>query len=236
MADPSAVALKPDASAHPFIFPGAADKTVVIGATGSGKTIFAAWLLAHQRLDVRPWVILDFKHEEFWDRVGSPPIRRLAFGDMPGKLGLYRMNILPGQDEGPLDEWLWRIWRHGDIGLFIDEAALIPRGSHPFKAILRQGRSRRVPVIAATQRPVDVEREVFSETQYKSIFSIEDERDYKIIQGFTRRAPIDRPLPRRWSYWYDGLRRRLLVLKPVPPPSSLAADLRAALPRRGLFG
>ena len=233
--DPAAEPI-PNANASPFVFPGGADKTVVIGATGTGKTIFAAWLLANQRLDLRPWVIVEFKDEEFWDRVGSPPIKRLAAGDMPGRLGLHRMNVLPGQDGDELEAWLWKVWRHGDIGLYIDELNLLPKGN-AFKAILRQGRSRRVPVIGCTQRPVDLDREVWTETQYKAIFSIEDERDIQTIQKFTKRAPIDRELPRRWSYWYDSIRRRLLVLRPVPHPSRLAADLRAALPQaRGLFG
>jgi hypothetical protein len=212
-----------------FVFPGGGDKTIVMGATGSGKTVFAAWLLSHQRLDLRPWVALDFKGEELWDRVGSPPIRRLRLGEMPGRRGLHLMSVLPGQED-ELEEWLWKIWRHGNIGLFADEVTLIPK-RHAFKAILRQGRSRLIPVIACTQRPVDVDREVFTETNYKSVFRLEDERDYKIIQGFTRRAAIDRPLPRRWSYWYDGNRGRLLVLKPVPPPSTVAETLRGGAPR-----
>jgi DNA helicase HerA-like ATPase len=216
------------------VFPGGADKTIVMGATGTGKTVFATWLLANQRFDVRPWVVLDYKGEELWDQVGSPPFRKLRLGAMPGKRGLYRMRLLPG-DESLLEPWLWDIWKRGNVGLFIDEVALVPK-RHAFKALLRQGRSRLVPLILCTQRPVDVDREVFSETQYKAIFSLEDERDYKIIQGFTRRAPIDRPLPRRWSYWYDGIRRRLFELKPVPPPATLAADLRRNVPYSSIWG
>jgi DNA helicase HerA-like ATPase len=217
-----------------FRLPGAADRTVVIGATGSGKTTFAAWLLSRQRLDRRPWVILDYKREELWDRVGRATIRPLRINQMPGKVGLYRIEIDPGQDD-PIEDWLWRIRRRGNVGLFCDEAANLPtRGA--FKAILRQGRSLRLPVISCTQRPVDVDREIFSESGFKSVFRLEDERDYLIIRGMTRRSAIDKPLPEFWSYWYDAAKSRLLILRPAPDPDSVAAELRAAAPSYALFG
>lgn len=217
-----------------FRLPGAADRTVVIGATGSGKTVFGGWLMSRQRFDRRPWVCLDFKNEELWDLVGRPWMRDLRLGQMPGKLGLYRMRVDPGGDDA-LEEFFWKVRRRGNIGLFCDEVSLIPQ-RRAFKAILRQGRSLRIPVISCTQRPVDCDREIFSEFGFKSVFRLEDERDYKIIQGFTRRAAIDKPLPRFWSYWYDGGEARLSILRPVPNPSSVAAELRAVAPVNALFG
>jgi hypothetical protein len=201
---------------------------VVIGANGTGKTVLGAWILSRQRFDKRPWVALDFKNEELWDRVGDPPMRPLKLGRLPGKTGLYRMEVRPGQEE-LLEDWLWRVWETENIGLFCDEVSLVPQKA-AFKAILRQGRSKRIPVISCTQRPVDVDREVFTESQFVSCFRLSDERDYKIVQGFTGRAAIDRPLPRHWSYWYDANKAELSVLKPCPPPDSVAASIRLAAP------
>jgi len=217
-----------------FILPGAEDKTVVIGATGTGKTVFGAWLLSKQRFDKRPWVAIDFKNEELWDDVGSPPMRLLKLGSMPGKRGLYRMPVYPGQEEA-FEDWLWKIWRKENVGLFIDEVTLVPQKA-AFKGILRQGRSKHIPVIACTQRPVDVDREVFSEANYVSVFRLDDERDYKIIKGFTRNAPIEAPLPPHYSYWYDKRKFTCLTLQPVPAPASIAADLRRVAPVSWLFG
>ena len=213
-----------------FILPGAADRTAVIGATGTGKTVLGAWLLSKQRFDKRPWVAIDFKNEELWDMVGSPPMRSLNVGQMPGKLGLYRMRVQPWDDDA-LEEWLKRVWSHGNIGLFVDEVSLIPQ-KEAFKAILRQGRSLRIPVIACSQRPVDVDREVWSEANYIAVMRLDDIRDYKIIQGFTRNAPIDRPLPEFWSYWYDKKNYNCLPLQPVPQPATIADDLRRVAPRQ----
>lgn len=211
-----------------FVLPGATDRTVIVGLTGSGKTIGAGWLLSQQNFNKRPWVIIDFKNEELWDRVGYPPIRRLKIGEMPGRLGLYLMSVNPGQEED-LEDWLWKVWRHENIGLLCDEVALIPKGN-AYKAIMRQGRSKRIPVISCTQRPVGVDREVFSESLYKMIFNLEDRRDEKIVEEFTRGYPAGLNLPPYWSYWYDGKQRRSFILRPVPNPDRVAGDLRASAP------
>jgi hypothetical protein len=213
-----------------FAFPGASDKIVIIGQNGSGKTIGGAWVLTKQDFTKRPWVAMDYKDEEFWDQVGSPPMRQLHLGDMPGKTGLYRMRCLPGQEE-EVERWLWKVWEHGNIGLFCDEVTLLPR-KHAFKAILRQGRSLRIPLIACTQRPVGVDRELFSEARFKMIFNLDDDRDMDVVAEFTKNVPLDVPLPRHWSYWYDGHARRTWVLRPVPNPNSLARELKATVPQR----
>ena len=217
-----------------FRFPGGSDRTVIIGPTGSGKTVAGAWLLSRQRFDRRPWVALDFKGEEFWDLVGDPPMRPLRLGKLPAKTGLYRLQVHPGQED-ELESWLWQVWRHENIGLFCDEVSLIPQ-RHAFKAVLRQGRSKLIPVISCTQRPVDCEREVFTESQFRMCFGVEDDRDYPIVRGLFREQDIRQPLPERWSYWYDARARTGLTLKPVPPPDTIAASLRQAVPYSWFLG
>lgn len=221
-----------------FRLPGAEDRTVVIGPTGSGKTVLGAWVLTKQNFRARPWVALDFKGEELWDDVGDPPMRPLKLGAMPGKQGFYRVSVRPGQDD-ELEDWLWKVWEKGNIGLFCDEVSLIGRND-AFKAILRQGRSKRIPVIACTQRPVDCDREVFTESQYRSLFGIEDlHRDYPVIRGLfgmTDVRPMIAQLPRHWSLWYDARQKSLTTLRPVPAPASLASDLRQTIPYGWFLG
>lgn len=220
-----------------FTLPGAADRTVVIGQTGSGKTILGAWLLSKQRFDKRPWVALDFKGEALWDKVGDPPMRPLRLGAMPGKRGLYRLDVHPGQED-ELEEWLWKIWERENVGIFVDEVSLVPQ-KNAFKAILRQGRSKLIPVIACTQRPVDCDREVFTESQYRAFFGLEDARDYQVIRGlFGDRDIRDaaRSLKRHWSLWYDVRQKSLTVLKPCPAPDTVADDLRRAAPYNWFLG
>lgn len=216
-----------------FRFPGGDTRTIVIGATGTGKTTFAAWLLSHARFDVRPWVVIDYKGEELFDEIGMPPIQRLRLGQIPKRKGLFIVSPRPGEEDD-VEAWLWRIWEKGNIGIFVDEATLLP-SQNAVKAILRQGRSKRIPLIACTQRPVDIEREFFTEANFVSLFRVQDERDYKTIRGFIRNAGIDAELPQRWSYWYDVARNLLLTLKPCPDPVSIASHMRQVVPRNWFF-
>lgn len=215
-----------------FSIPGPEDRTVFIGPTGSGKTVGAAFILSRQRLDKRPWVALDFKGETLWNKVGDPPMRPLAMGAMPGKKGLYRMDVHPGEEDA-LEDWLWKIWSRENVGLFIDEVSLVPQ-KKAFKAILRQGRSKRIPVISCTQRPVDCDREVFTESQYRCLFGIEDlHRDYPVIRGLFGNQEVKDRLPGLKpfeSLWYDQKQKTLTTLKPFPPPATVAAELRHNAP------
>lgn len=220
-----------------FTLPGAEDRTVIIGQTGSGKTILGAWLLSKQRFDKRPWVALNFKDEELWYQVGDPPMRPLRLGAMPPKRGLFRMDVHPGQED-ELENWLWKIWSRGDVGIFADEVSLVPQ-KKAFKAILRQGRSKRIPVIACTQRPVDCDREVFSEAQYRACFGLEDARDYQVIRGLFGNRDIRveaESLRRHQCLWWDAKRKKLDTLNPCPPPATVAKDLKAVVPFNFFMG
>jgi hypothetical protein len=192
-----------------------------MGANGTGKTVAGAWVLSKQDMVKMPWVILDFKGEELWDAVRPIPLR---LGQMPGKSGLYIMRILPGQ-EAQLEAWLWKVWKRGQIGLFCDEATFLT-GMNSCKAILRQGRSKHVPIIACTQRPIGIDREFFTESSYKMLFRLDDVRDYKVVEGFTRNANMRPLLKPYWSYWYDSKQAHTFILRPVPNPAIIASDLR----------
>jgi hypothetical protein len=212
-----------------FRFPGGDSRTTVIGATGTGKTTCGAWLLGAQRFDKRPWVIIDFKREGIFDAVGFPPIQQISLAGKPPKKpgGLYLVSPRPDQDE-ELEDWLWKVWERENIGLFVDEASLMP-DRNAFRAILQQGRSKRIPVIACTQRPVDVKRALFSEASYFCVYRMQDQRDYKTVQGFAP-AHIAAPLkPHHWR-WYDVQRDELLSMAPVPRPAITAELLRDRLP------
>lgn len=215
-----------------FRFPPGDARTTVLGQTGTGKTVCGLWLLAHQRLDRRPWVIIDFKYEGLFDQIGVPPLQSLALDHRtlpPKKPGLYIMTPRPGQED-ELEAFLWRVWQRENIGLYIDEGAHMPVGK-AFQAILQQGRSKRIPVIVLAQRPVKVNREVFSESGFFAIYRMADKRDYQTVQGF---IPADLSLPLKpfhWR-WYDVAHNRLLTMGPVPPPEQVAAELSAAIPPR----
>lgn len=213
-----------------FRLPGGDSRTTVIGATGSGKTTCGLWLLSRQRFDKRPWVAIDFKMEPIFDAVGMPPIEEWSLGNKsPRKKGLYLTSPLPTDTEA-LEAFLWACFNRGNVGLYVDEASLMPDGG-AWQAILQQGRSKRIPVIACTQRPVSVARPVFSEASFYCVYRLADKRDWKTVEGFVP-ADLGLPLkPYHWR-WYDVARNRLLTMGPVPGPQTVAGELREAIPVR----
>jgi hypothetical protein len=217
-----------------FRFPPADSRTVVIGATGTGKTTFGMWLLSHARIEKRPWVFVDFKQEQMLDRIGWPPLKPLKLGQVPKKPGLYTVTPRTSDDEA-VEDWLWKVWEKGNIGLFIDEASLIP-DKNAFRAIMRQGRSKVIPVISCTQRPVDIPREVFTEANFVSIFRLQDVRDYKTVEGFTGLHNLSAPIEKRWSRWYDAEHNQLLLLRPCPDQNTIIDRFIETLPRNLFFG
>lgn len=212
----------------PFRFPGGDARTCIMGATGSGKTTCGVWMLANQNLEKRPWIIIDFKREQIFDLIGIPPIRETDLRELPPrKAGLYLVSPRPGQEE-LLEAYLWRIWERENIGLFIDEASLMPDAT-AFRAILQQGRSKRLPVIGCTQRPVNVQRALFSEATFFCIYRMNDKRDYQTVQGFIP-SDLSQPLPDHYWRWYDVPKNILLRMKPVPAPAIVSDMLAAKLP------
>lgn len=214
--------------ANGFRLPGGDDRTTVIGATGTGKTTCGVWLLSQQRFDRRPWIIFDFKRETLFDQIGFPPIQGIGW-KLPRRkaLGVYLVQPIPGQEEA-VEHLLWDVWKRGNCGLFIDEAALMP-DREAFRAILQQGRSKRIPVIACSQRPVHVQRALFSEASYFCIYRMNDRRDYRVVEGFVP-TNLELPLERHWWRWYDVAENVLLTMKPVPEPERVAAQARLNMP------
>lgn len=215
-----------------FRFPGGDQRTTILGATGSGKSTCGLWMLAHQRLDARPWVIFDFKREQFFDRVGFPPITAIDLdAKPPRKPGLYLVSPRPGQDDA-LDAFIWRLWEAENIGLYVDEAPLMPEYGDAFPACIQQGRSKNIPIIACTQRPVGVPRGLFSEASFVCVYDVTDERDLKLIRGFVPGALIDGQPPRFHWRWWDREQRTILNMAPVPPPAVIAGQLNERAPFR----
>jgi len=213
-----------------FRLPAGDQRVTIIGSTGSGKTTCGLWFLAQARFDKRPWVIFDFKREPIFDVIGFPPIEELSLKDKPPrKKGLYLASPLK-RDQDAVEDFLWRCFERGNVGVYVDEASLM-RDDGAYQAILQQGRTKKIPVISCTQRPVSVPRPVFSEANYYCVYRLADKRDYRVVEGFVPadlRAPLK---PFQWRWYQVGTPPPVLIMDPVPPPSVVAEQLRGAIPQ-----
>jgi|SRR5579863_3564844 len=216
-----------------FRFPNDQQRLVILGATGSGKTNAALWHLSQRNFDEKPWVIYDFKHDDLIESiegaqhidVGAPP---------PVRPGLYVVNPSPGQ-ESDVDDQMMRIWNQENVGVYVDEGYMVPKNSIGFRSILTQGRSKHIPVITLSQRPVWMDRFVFTEANYIQVFRLQHIDDTKSVEGFVpnptddpKKHPLRKRLPEYWSYYYDVGRNKLMEVKPVPDPDTIidTFDLR----------
>jgi hypothetical protein len=221
-----------------FRLPTHQQRAAVFGRTGSGKTQFGFWLLSRAPFDRQPYVIVDYKRDDLLNE--SDRIRKIDFKTVPSEKGLYILHANP-DDEIAMEDWLWKIWEHEKIGLFFDEAYMLPNSSPAqkggaFQSILTQGRSKRIPAIVLTQRPKFVSPFVFTEADFFSVFHLQLTRDRQTVQSYMPEAADLERVPEYHSHWYDVTKNRLFRLAPVPDADMILETIEARLlPQRRMI-
>lgn len=211
-------------------FPGPSNRTTVIGRTGSGKSHFAAWLLSIQNFDAMPWVIIDFKdeHTDIINKIDR--ITPIGFDDVPDRPGLYILKPM-SSDSDEIEQWLWKVFQHGNIGLFFDEVFPLGQNNEAFNTILMQGRSRMIPVIVCTQRPTNISVYCFSEASFYFVFDLTKKRDRQTISHEIG-IPQNYQLPEYHSYYYDVGKKASNRLAPAPAEGAILAAIEKRLPQQ----
>jgi len=215
-----------------FRIPQPDQRTTIIGKTGSGKTQAGAFLLAHMPFDQVPWVIFDFKREKLFMEIEPRELSLETERDWAklNQPGLFIVRPRPDQ-EAQVETLLWHIWDKEYCGVYVDEGSMFEK-SKPYEALLTQGRSKNIPVITLTQRPVWITKFAFSEADYLQIFRLNTEMDRKTVGSYIDsdvRDVVNKRLPDFYSYWYDAAQGKVVVLRPVPDRQWIIATLRARL-------
>lgn len=197
-----------------FRLPDTSHRIFIPGATGSGKTVFGSWILAHAPFDRQRYYIIDYKREEFFGKLRG--IDRGKLTDTPIRTpGITLIRPEPGEDEA-VEKFLWKVWKAGNIGIFVDEGFMFPTKTDSFNSILTQGRSKNIPCIVLTQRPVDVSRYAVSQADFYAKFRLQDRRDDDTVRQFIPDPRVKDRLPEFHSHWYDVGQDLYLQMKPVP--------------------
>lgn len=217
--------------------PNNTQRTVLVGRTGTGKTVAGLWHLSNYNLD-RPWVLINFKNDEHIDSIEKA--QHIDFDYIPNKKddGLFVIHPIPMDAEGtikeksPLEIYLWKLWERENVGIFCDEA-LIVGSNNAFDACLTQGRSKHIPMIICTQRPVWITRFAFSEADFVQAFHLNDESDRERVEQFT---PLDVEdfdlLGKHESFYYDISENNLVRFKPVPNMDAIRGKFDEKLRRK----
>jgi hypothetical protein len=210
-----------------FRLPSDSERCAIVGRTGSGKTQAAEYQLSRRSFDVMPWVVYDFKREAMLARI--PGVEELELDECPDEPGLYITHPLPdSQDE--VEAHMWQLWERGHVGIYIDEGYMVGAYNKAFNAILTQGRSKQMPMIILSQRPVFLSKFVFSEADFFQVFFLTDQLDRDKMRQYLPSDVEDERLPEYYSYWYDVKADQLLVLKPVPSESEILGTFAARQP------
>lgn len=192
--------------------PDSSQRLAIVGATGSGKTQAALWHLSMRDIDTRPWIAYNFKTDKSIDAI--PHAKDIDLDEVPLKPGVYVLHPHPSQmDE--VEAHMWAIWEKQGIGVYVDEGYMVGDRNPAFRALLTQGRSREIPIIVLSQRPVWMDRFVFSEAEFFQVFRLNHKKDRKSVEEFVP-ADLSARLPEYHSYYYDVAANKVTVLRPVP--------------------
>ncbi len=205
-----------------FRLPNDTQRLSIIGRTGSGKTQAGVWHLSKRSFDIMPWIVFNFKGDDLINSI--PGTRDLSMtSNVPNYPGIYVIDVAPDEKE-VADEFLMRVWKHEKCGLYIDEGYMLS-GLPGFRRCLTQGRSKRIPIILLSQRPVWMDRFAWSEADFFQIFNVAIADDKKTIASYVGGQLLGRT-PEFHSNWYDVGQDQTFRLLPVPDRASILAVFR----------
>ena len=140
-----------------------------------------------------------------------------ALRALPGRV-IYR----PGRDElGDIarhfDRLVARTFDLGSHAIVIHELGDLADGNRIGPALsqaTRQGRSRFVPIVFVTQRPLDIPRVAVTESGHAFLFHLIDPRDRAVVAGWMGER-VRAAIPKDYSFWYRDPRSGLHRCAPV---------------------
>lgn len=181
------------------------------GKTGTGKTVFERWWLAHWYAARWPIVIIDIKRK-FASRFATEPelatVTQPFSIDTTGQLVegcpvmIYHPS-LPGWSDPKLERLLLEILAHGQIVLAIDEANGVTDQSHSplgLKLIYTQGRESDIPTLTCWQTPVRIDVNIIEQAEWHVVFRINNPDYRKKLVEITGFPELERR-PQKFFYW-----------------------------------
>lgn len=184
--------------------------------------------LSHRNFDTKPWIIYDFKNEELIN--GIEEAHHMDMSEkLPHTPGIYIVHPVPGEED-LVDDHMNRIWAQENMGVYVDEGYMVGQRSMGFRRLLTQGRSKRIPMIINSQRPVYMDRFVFSESEFFQVFRLQHTDDVRSAEKFIP-YDLEERLPEFHSYYYDVKANKMAVLRPVPDSDAILDTFDHRLPK-----
>lgn len=204
-------------------------RTSITGRTGSGKTQFGVWYLGEQIKG--PWsempvTMIDTKRDAL---IAQLPATEISISKKPPTdPGLYVVRPAPDRDDRAVEEYLDNLWLQENHGLYIDEGYMLGTRNSAFRRLLTQGRSKHIPMIYLSQRPVYMDRFAFSEADFFAMFHLAHADDVLIARKMVPNYDRDK-LERYQAFWYDVGNDEGVILNPVPDAETIVSSIDATL-------
>jgi hypothetical protein len=215
-----------------FRLPTDSEHVAIIGRNGSGKTQFGTWMLSERSWDQIPWIVINSKGEAiFYDIPGVKDYSIVK--PIPKEPGIYVATpiVADTDDKIKLDVFFHRCWERQNVGVFVDEG-YVATGLRWFRAMLTQGRSRRVTSVLLFQRPAWADRFVWSEASQFVAFDLNMDDDKLTVKRFGIPAYRDVKLKPFHSLWHNVKTDETIGLTPVPDAATILARFRERAPIR----
>jgi hypothetical protein len=190
-------------------FPSDSQHVAAAGMNGSGKTWGMLDMLSYRDLSKMAWIVIDNKRDSALKKLPAEPITAKS---LVPKKGLYILRPrLDGADKGDIESFLQRIFRHGKIGIYVDEGHLF--GFSPMvRNILVAGRDRKVPLMWTSQKANWIDPFVWSQSKFYRVFTLQTAKDVKAVQD---NWPVKFQMPEPFHSWYyDGTQNKVHYLSP----------------------
>lgn len=216
-----------------FRLPDASHRVGIFGRTGTGKTRKGVWVLSHAPFDKLPYFVLDYKLERLFSRIDR--IKEVGLTEkLPKAPGLYVIRPTPDDDDA-VEAWFRKIHERENCGVYVDEGYGLKANSLALRAVLTQGRSKRLPCIFLSQRPSWISPFVVSEADFLDVFQLTLPQDIQKVSEIMGRenAALSQSLPEYHSLWFDVSKAKSFVMKPVPGDDEILDRLDTRLkPKR----
>lgn len=192
-------------------FPNESQHVALAGMNGSGKTWGAIDMLSWRDIKERAWFIIDHKRDSTLKKLPAQPYNPRSLVLPSRGLHIIRPK-LGGEDREDLEEFLRRVFKHGKIGVYIDEGHLMGF-SNMVRNILVAGRDRRVPLMWTSQKANWIDPFVWSQSKFYRVFTLQTAKDVKAVQ---ENWPVKFQMPAPFHSWYyDGTKNKVYYLLPA---------------------
>lgn len=172
-----------------------ADIMAIIGATGSGKTLYLRNYVL-KKSDRRLW-IWDYKREKEYAALVDLVTEDIELACMELRKAQFRVAFRPSFNDAKrarqFDTWCRAVWHAKNAVVVAEELGMVTtpqRAPAGWKQITTTGRSEGLKIIGLSQRPAQIDKDFFSNCTEIHCGFLNDENDVKTMARVLR-LPTD---------------------------------------------